>query len=336
MLETPISDTQMWEMTGVVAESLSPVFNALIEEGAKGKCLHNDDTTARVLDLMKENKTRTEDQRKGIFTSVILSMLDCGKQIAFYFTGRQHAGENLSDVLDKRPEDMPKPMQMCDALAQNKPGDHLVDEGNCLVHCRRKFFEIVDYWPNQILLILEWFGQVFHNDYKAAKLKLDDQARLEWHQEHSKPIMDKMKAWCDELLEKKKVEPNSSFGKAIAYLQNHWNELTLFLRKPSAPLSNNAAERIVKQAVLNRKNAYFFKTEYGAWVGDVLLSVIETCQLNKINPYPYLVAVQTHKQDVENNPTLWLPWNYHERIEVLTPQEETAISPEMTTSSCSP
>lgn len=317
ILETPISDTHMWQMTRDVAESLRSVFYALIQEGAKGKCLHNDDTKARVLDLMKENKFRDSNERTGIFTSVVLSILNCGKQIAFYFTGRKHAGENLNDVLDKRPKEMQPPVQMCDALAQNNPVDHDTNEGNCLTHCRRNFFEILDYWPDLIMVIMGWFSQVFHNDYKAAEQNLDDEARLKWHQKHSEPIMKEMKDWCDELLEKKKVEPNSSFGKAIAYLQNHWNELTLFLRAPGVPLSNNAAERMIKQAVLNRKNAYFFKTEYGAWVGDVLLSVIETCQLNKINPYNYLIAIQTNEQDVACNPTLWFPWNYHERVEIL-------------------
>jgi len=336
ILETPISDTHMWQMTRDVAESLRPVFNALIQEGSKGKCLHNDDTKARVLDLMKENKARSSDERTGIFTSALLSVLDSGKQIALYFTGRQHAGENLNDVLGERPKEMPPPVQMCDALAQNRPADHSTAEGYCLTHCRRYFFEILDYWPNLIMVILGWFSQVFHNDNKATEQNLNDEDRLKWHQEHSKPIMDKMKIWCSELLKKKKVEPNSSFGKAIAYLQRHWDKLTLFLRKPGVPLSNNAAERMIKQAVLNRKNGYFFKTEYGAWVGDLLLSLIETCQLNKINPYHYLVAVQTHERDVEENPSLWFPWNYHERIESLTPQEEAPISPERTTSSCSP
>ena len=144
--------------------------------------------------------------------------------------------------------------------------------------------------------------------------------------------MDKIKIWSDELLEKKQVEPNSSLGKAIAYLNNHWDELTLFLRKPGVPLSNNAAERMIKQAVLNRKNGYFFKSEYGAWVGDVLLSLIETCRLNEINPYNYLIAVQTHSQDAADNPTLWFPWNHHKRIEILT-QAGAPISPAMTVSS---
>ena len=95
---------------------------------------------------------------------------------------------------------------------------------------------------------------------------------------------------------------------------NHWEAFTLFLRKPGVPIDNNADERLMKRAVLNRKNGLFFKTEFGAYLGDILLSVIETCQLNKINPYHYLVEIQEHRDRVKEDPTLWLPWNYAEML----------------------
>jgi len=77
--------------------------------------------------------------------------------------------------------------------------------------------------------------------------------------------------------EENKVEPNSGLGEAIAYMRKHWNELTLFLRAPGAPLDNNICERILKKAILHRKNAYFFKTLNGARVGDLFMSLIPAC-----------------------------------------------------------
>ncbi|MEA1875471.1 MAG: IS66 family transposase [Bacteroidota bacterium] len=337
MLETPISDTQLWEMTRDISESLEPVHEALIAEAASGECIHNDDTKARVLSLMKENKenaAKNKNERTGIFTSAILSVLELEIKIALYFTGRQHAGENLNDVLDERPEEKPPPIQMCDALPQNNPVNHETKEGNCLAHLRRKFYETAVCWPAIVLQIITWFNEIFFNEQEAKKLNLDNDARLKWHQEKSKLIMDKIKIRCNELLEKKEVEPNSSLGKAVAYLNNHWSEFTLFLREPGVPLDNNACERMIKQSVLNRKNGYFFKTENGSKIGDVILSAIETCQLNEVNPYNYLVAVQTYPEDVSNNPRQWFPWNYHERFKVLeAPQGEAVSSPTMTASS---
>jgi len=42
-----------------------------------------------------------------------------------------------------------------------------------------------------------------------------------------------------EQLDEHKVEENSGLGEAILYMQKHWSKLTLFLRKPGAPLDNN-------------------------------------------------------------------------------------------------
>ena len=70
-------------------------------------------------------------------------------------------------------------------------------------------------------------------------------------------------------------------------------------------------------AILNRKNAYFYKTENGAHVGDVLMSIIETCRLAKVNPFEYLTMLQKHALDVLNNPGKGLPWNYKETIAAI-------------------
>ena len=63
--------------------------------------------------------------------------------------------------------------------------------------------------------------------------------RLAFHQEHSKPVMDKLHAWLEAQFDERLVEPNSGLGQAISYLLNHWQKLTLFLERPGVPLDNN-------------------------------------------------------------------------------------------------
>ena len=70
--------------------------------------------------------------------------------------------------------------------------------------------------------------------------------RLQYHQEHSKPIMDELHDYLENQLESKQVEPNDSLGKAIKYMIKHWYELTQFLRVAGAPLDNNILERALK------------------------------------------------------------------------------------------
>lgn len=49
-------------------------------------------------------------------------------------------------------------------------------------------------------------------------------------------------------------------------------------------------------------------------MGDVFLSLIHTCQLNRVNPFAYLVTWQKHSQAVAKNPTRWLPWHHPEAL----------------------
>lgn len=308
ILGNPISDTEIWGMTRDVADCIEPVFVELCRLAANCECLHNDDTTARVLSLMKENEVENPE-RTGIFTTGILGKVD-DKQIALFFTGRQHAGENLNDLLGMREEALPVPIQVCDALSRNIPKDHSTQPAYCNAHARRNFYEIASCWPKECVNVVSSFDLVFLNDKIAKEKSLTPQDRLTWHQERSAPIMDKMKAYCEELINLKQIEPNSSFGKAFQYLQNHWKGLTLFLRIPGIPISNNDNERQLKRAVLNRKNAYFFKTEAGAKIADILMSIIETCALNEINPYDYLIAAQKNTNRILADPKAWLPWNY--------------------------
>lgn len=312
ILGNPISDTEIWSMTRDVADCIEPIFIELCQFAANGECLHNDDTRARVLSLMKENEV-VNPERKGIFTTGILGKVD-DKQIALFFTGRQHAGENLNDLLEMREKALPTPIQACDALSRNAPKDHSTRPAYCNSHARRNFYEIASCWPKECVNVVSSFDLVFLNDKIAKERNLTPQDRLKWHQERSAPILDKMKAYCTELINDKQIEPNSSFGKAFQYLENHWEGLTLFLRVPGVPVSNNDNERQLKRAVLNRKNAYFFKNETGAKIADILMSVIETCALNEINPYNYLTAVQKNNDRVLEDPKAWLPWNYSHNL----------------------
>lgn len=280
ILGAPISASEIWEMTEGVADAVQPVYALLCKEAADAELVHNDDTKAKIMSRIQELKELGDEaERTGTVTTCIIAALKkIGVTIGLFFTGVKHAGENLDELLQKRSDDLPFPIQQCDALSHNKPQNQETQLSNCLAHLRRKFYEIVDMWPKEVSKIIGEFALVFANDDSAPK---DDKERLKWHQEKSDPIMQRIKEYCNNLINNKQVEPNSSLGKAIAYLNNHWDGFTLFLKVPGVPLTNNIAERLIKRAVLNRKNAYFFHNETGAKIADILMSVMETCVLNK-------------------------------------------------------
>ena len=83
-------------------------------------------------------------------------------------------------------------------------------------------------------------------------------------------------------------------------------ELTLFL-PAGAPLDNNICERALKKAILHRKNSLFYKSEHGAHVGDLFMSLIHTCELCGANPFDYLTELQRHAAELQPTPRTGCP-----------------------------
>jgi transposase len=311
-LGIPLAAATQWEIVEEAAEVIKPARDELIRQAAQGEVLHNDDTGMKVLKLERE----PGDKRTGVFTSGIVSTA-AGRQIALYFTGRQHAGENIADVLKQRAAESGAAIQMCDALSWNAPklpdGVELL-VAHCLAHGRRQIVEVAQNFPVECRHVLEKLGEVYRNDAQTRDANLTAEERLRFHQQHSKPILDALHDWLEAQFAERKVEPNSSLGKAIMYLLRHWKALTLFLRQAGAPLDNNLCERALKRAVLHRKNALFYRTLNGAQVGDLFMSLIHTCELCDTNSFDYLTELQWHAQELAVNPASWMPWNYRETL----------------------
>jgi hypothetical protein len=314
----PLPASTQWGELLKAALQLVSVYEHLIFEGAQGDLMHNDDTPMRVVELMNE-KTRQqalredEPDRRGIFTSNILSIGN-GHSIALFFTGPRHAGENLRQVLARRAEELQPPIQMCDALSRNMPEDLKVILGNCLSHGRRRFVEVAEAFPQQVLYVLEALKLVYQVDAEAKRQELSPQDRLFLHQQRSGPVMEELHRWLCEQFDQKKVEPNSSLGEAIRYLLKHWKKLTLFLRQPGAPLDNNICERALKKAILHRKNSLFYRTRRGAFVGDLFMSLIHTCFLCAVDPFDYLTQLLRNHEQAAQRPAEWMPWNYQTSV----------------------
>ena len=313
----PLPASTQWEIVDGAAEKARPAYGELIRQAAQGQVIHNDDTTMKVLDLIKENK-ESHPERKGMFTTGMLSSLDDHK-IALFFTGRKHAGENLAELLKQREKSLDPPIQMCDALSRNAPDEFKTLLANCLAHGRRNFTDVIEAFPEECRFVIEILGEVYHNDAVAKAREMPPKERLEFHKENSGPLMKKLKEWLQAQFDERKTEPNSSLGKAIKYMLKHWKPLTLFLRIPGAPLDNNLCEQALKRAILHRKNSLFYKTGRGAEVGDLFMSLIHTCNLNGANPFEYLTVLQRRHAEAAANPAHWLPWTYKTTLAQIAP-----------------
>jgi len=319
----PMPTGTQWELLSEYRAEVEPVIGTeLLRQAAGGSVMHNDDTPARILAVEKdireqEAKAEGKKMRTGVFTTGIVSVKE-DRRIALFFSGREHAGENLQKVLNLRPSDFPPPIQMSDALSRNVPDSKTV-WSNCNSHGRREFVDIADNFPVECAHVLDTIKQVYKYEADTVEQKMSGQQRLLYHQEYSSPLMDGLKLWMEQKIANKEVEPNSGLGAAIKYELKHWKELTLFLRAPEAPIDNNVCERILKTAIRHRDNSLFYKTLNGAKVGDFFMSVIQTCRLNGKNHFHYLTTIRQFINQVRDNPALWMPWNYQATVTAIGP-----------------
>jgi transposase len=315
-LETPVPPSTQWEVVRDHVPVLQPVHEELCVRAAAGRVLHNDDTSMPILEFLGKRLAQLlargaleDPDRTGLFTTAVVSRTDEG-DIALFFTGRKHAGENLTTLLNKRDSETPPPIHMCDGLDRNRAKSHDAIFCNCLSHGRRHIVDQADNFPAECRHVLEELGKVFQNDDICRDSGMTPEQRLLFHQTESAPIMAALESWLRAELDNKHMEPNSGLGNAYNYLLSRWQALTLFLRVPGAPLDNNICERALKMAIRHRNNSLFYKTLNGARVGDIYMSLIYTAELCGENPFDYLTALLEHEHEVADNPAAWLPWTY--------------------------
>ena len=307
-LGIPLPSSTQWDIINGSVDYFKPAYKKMLELAAQGDIFHNDDTTVKIQSLISENRNESP-ARKGMYTTGIVSIMD-GKKIVLFLSGRKHAGENLNKVLARRDAALQTPLQMCDALSRNTPSEFDTILAYCLVHARRHFVDAAMNFPEECEFVINTLAEVYHFDAESKEQDMTPRQRLRYHQENSAALMKELELWLNEQIEQKKVEPNSSLGDAIYYMLNHWEELTAFLRIPGAPLDNNICERALKKAILHRKNSLFYKSEHGAAVGDMFMSLIYTCEQTGVSPFDYLTALQDHAERAQTTPLEWMPWNF--------------------------
>jgi hypothetical protein len=249
LVGVPVPDATQWDQLERVADCAYPVFKYLERLAAQGEVIYQDDTPVRILSLIEENQQPEPPPRTGRYTTGLI--VQAGeRRICLYYAGRQHGGENLTALLQKRASERDKPLVMWDALASNAAEESALIRCHCLAHGRRKFSDLEEVFPVESAVVTEALKLVFEHDEEARTQQLSAAERLAYHHTYSAPLMETLKEWLEQQTAERRVEPNSSLGKAIAYLLGHWETLTRFLTGPGAPVDNNTAERALKPNIV--------------------------------------------------------------------------------------
>ncbi len=302
------TSTQYAQCQEIWEDSAKYIVSELYRLGIEHHLWCTDDTGMKILSVLKMNELLPESEQRACHTTAICTGHENNK-IILYMTANRYCRENWAPLLERRAS-KDKLIIMTDASNQSLPkGKELerVESAICLGgHARKKFKDLEDHYPEQCEYFLKLIADLYKND-SVCKDK-DPQQRLEYHQEHSSPIIDAIYARITDLFENKIIEPNSDLGKAMNYWVNQKEGLTAFLRIRGVILDNNWAENALRIMAVYRKASLFFKTLNSALVMSDMFSLVVTCEVNGINAFDYLNWIQRNWKKVQENPGAYLPW----------------------------
>lgn len=292
----------------LAANACKGLVDMMIDELRYGDILNMDETTVQVL---------REPERKNTaksFMWVARGGLPGSPIVAFRYDPSR-GGKVAEDILGNF-----KGYLQTDGYAGYnavgaRPG---ITHVGCMFHVRSKFMDVIKGGAKNkngtAVTVINLIAKIYKIEKQARKDKLDPDQIKALRQEHTRPIMDKIKAILDERV--MTTPPKSLLGKALAYALGQWNRVVVFLEDGRLRPDNNLAENAIRPFAVGRKNWLFAGSPAGAHASAIIYSLIETAKANGLNPYLYLLHVFTTLPQAKTNSEIrqLLPQN-------LTPQK---------------
>jgi len=187
--------------------------------------------------------------------------------------------------------------------------DGTVTLAACWAHARRKFYEIHQVSGSPIAA--EALSRI-SDLYKVEERTRGQSAaaRKRARASDSRPIVDDMKLWLEQELDR--VPPRSVLAEAIRYALSRWLALCRFLDDGRIELDTNSVERAIRPITLGRKNHLFAGSDGGGDRWATVCSLITTAKLNGVEPYAYLKDVLERMANGHPMTQMdeLLPWNW--------------------------
>ena len=328
-LGIPLPASTQWDIVSAAYPQLQPGHEELIRQAAQGEVLYNDDTTVKILELMgerakaaalaesgepREDAKQSMPDRTGLFTSGVVATRE-GRRIALFFSGRQHAGENLQDVLRRRAADLPPPIQMCDALSRNRPAELQTIVANCLAHARRQFVDVIRALPQpSAATCWKTLEAVYRNDqWPANSVYARGAAALSSTAERADDGATADLAETADRREAGRAQLGPGSGDRLhAQALGEADAVPARGRRPAGQQPLRAG--LEEGDLASQECLVLQDPERRGGVGDLYMSLIHTCELNRANPFDYLTELQRHADAVAAAPQHWLPWNYRDHL----------------------
>ena len=255
------------------ADILSPVVEAMKPDLLSSAKIHTDDT---VVPVQEKGKSKTKQGRLWVY-------MGCGPPCVIYDYSPNRQQKWVEGFLKNYQGYLQADAYTgYDKIYNTKK----IIEVACMAHARRKFYEVAKLHnkTGKAVNALNYIGKLYKIEAQIRNSTAI--AKKAVRRREAKPILKAYKKWL--LKSCAAVLPKSPLGKAIAYTLKNWIALTRYLGNGILDIDNNAAERLMRPITIGRKNWIFAGSDRGGMAAATIYSLIETCKLNKINPYDYL------------------------------------------------
>jgi transposase len=182
-----------------------------------------------------------------------------------------------------------------------------VEEVACMMHARRKFFDIYAALKSPIAKeAIERIGVLYQIETHIRGQSAED--RLAARQKYAVPHLEALRAWMIETVSQ--LDSSSKLIEAFNYSLKRWKQLCRYTEDGRLEIDNGAAERSIRGMGIGRRNYLFFGSDSGGERAAIIYSLVESCKLNNIDPHSYLQYVLERIADHPiNRIEELLPWN---------------------------
>jgi transposase len=245
-----------------------PVYKKLIESLRKGRFIHADETGWKV---DGDNCWLWKFSNKKVSVSHIDPSR--GQAVVDKIIGDKYKGVLISDFLSA--------YNKIEAKAKQR----------CLVHILRDLKKVMEYWHDD--------AEVMNYCLRLRKI-LEDAIRL--YKEY------KGKRWNSVYRQRREAirqslddfsfpNPNKRILNRFAKrLERHKDEMLTFLYEKEIDFHNNHAEQQIRPDVIFRKITFGNRSPAGAENHSVIMSILQTAKLNKIDPIRALKDILLHQR----------------------------------------
>ena len=283
-------------------DALKPLYEKLVMDIKNEGYLQVDETTIKVLDDKKKDKTHL-----GYYW---VYHAPISKLVMFNYSPTRASSAALPILQNFKGYLQTDGYAGYKAYGKKSDITHL----GCWAHARREFERALDNDKQKAQHVLVEIQKLYAVERKAKEQSLRPEQIKELRLQQSLPIINELGKWM--FLQIKLTLPKSQIGKALAYSQTRWDNLSAYLLDGNLQIDNNLVENAIRPVALGRKNYLFAGSHDAAQRAAMAYTFFTNCKKHNVNPFEWLKYTLENIQSINHkNITDLYPHNYKQLAE---------------------